>query len=134
MDSIPLAAGVAVAMLAILFAWYEVDSHKKEIQRHKDAAVRYRAFVVKQKHELASAIVKRLDLENAIWPVAMDIGAFSRIVDLYDQAEMIPYPMPVMAYDEHNIQFVRLAGDFDDFELFILWLEGIIVARKDYNE
>jgi hypothetical protein len=126
MESTYLVAGVAVALIAIVFAWYEVASHKKEIARHKAAAVKYRAFVAKQKYDLATAIVKRLNLHTATWPVGMDVGLFSRIVDIYDSAEMIPYAMPVMALDKHNIQFTRLAGDFADRELFTLWLEGII--------
>lgn len=131
MESTYLVAGVALAIFAALFAWFEVQNSKREIQRHKDAAVNYRRFVTQQKDELVDAIVERLRLRDAaIWPIGMDLGAFNRIVDLYDRAEMRAYELPVIAHDEHNISFTRLAGDFANRELFVLWLEGIIEANK----
>ena len=123
MDSTYLVAGVAIALLAIVFAWYEVARLKKEIARHKSAAVNFRAFVVKQKRDAISAIVIRLKLKDVPLP-PLDVGLYSKIVDIYDSPEMIPHPTPVLATGRYDINWTVDELEYD--ELFILWMEGII--------
>lgn len=128
MDSTYLVAGIAVAVIAVVFAWYEVDRLKKEIVRHQAAAVKFRSFVATQKYALASAIVERLNLKEAVFP-GVDVALYSKICDLYDSPELLPYAMPVEARAEYDIYWTR--ASFDDLELFTLWLEGIIEHGKN---
>lgn len=123
MDSTYLVAGVAIALLAIVFAWYEVARLKKEIARHKSAAINYRAFVVTQKYALATAVVKRLNLNDAEFP-PVNVATYNRVSDLYDQPEFMPYRLPITATGRYDMHWTRT--DFADRELFTLWLEGII--------
>jgi len=127
MDSTYLVAGLAVAFLAIVFAWYEVNRHKKEIQRHKDAAIIYREFVAKQKYELVDAIVERLKLQDVKLP-PLTVASYSVLVDLYDTPELMPYGVPALAIDRYNINWKR--DDLDNVEYFVLWLEGFIDHAK----
>lgn len=123
MDSTYLVAGLAVAFFAIVFALYEVNRYKKEIQRHKDAAIIYREFVHKQKYELVDAIVERLKLQDVKLP-PLTVASYSVLVDLYDEPELMPYGAPALAEDRYNINWTR--DDLDNVEYFVLWLEGFI--------
>jgi len=123
MDSTYLVAGVAIALLAIVFAWYEVARLKKEIARHKSAAINYRAFVVTQKYDLIAAIVKRLNLNDAVFP-GVDLALYAKVSDLYDQPEFMTYATPILARDRYDMYWTR--AEFDALELFTFWLEGII--------
>ena len=127
MDSSYLIAGIAVAAIAIAFAWYEIRQYKNEIQRHKDAAVKYRGFVAKQKGELVSAVVERLLLNDATFP-GVDVAIYSKVSDLYDSPELMDRELPIMARDRFDMYWTR--ADFHDDELFVLWLEGIIEHGK----
>lgn len=122
MDSTYLVAGAAIAILAISFAWYEVDRLKKELTQYKAAAVKWRVFVAAQKYELATAIVERLNLKEAKFP-GVDMYLMLKVYNLYASPDM-PYPCPVAARDRYDIYWTRT--EFDDLELFTLWLEGVI--------
>lgn len=72
-----------------------------------------------------SLIVERLDLENSILPNPT-VAIYSLLCDLYDTAEMLPYKMPIEAIDENNIRWLKNIKDFDEFEIFSLWLGRVI--------
>ena len=128
MDSIYLVTGIGIAAIAIAFAWKEISITRKEVDRHKAAALRFRAFVSAQKYELATAIVERLKLRDAEFP-PVTMAIYSKVVDLYDSAELIPYSTPVLARDRYDMYWTR--ADFEDVEIFSLWLEGIIEHGSD---
>lgn len=123
MDSTYLVAGLAVAFLAIVFAWYEVNRYKREIQRHKDAAIIYREFVLKQKYKLVDEVAARLKLQDIKLP-PLTVASYSALVDLYDEPDLMPYGTPALAIDRYNINWTR--DDLDNVELFVLWLSGFI--------
>lgn len=133
MDTAYLVAGGVIALLAISFAWHRVDDLKRELQRHKKGGAKYREYVAKQKYALASAIVERLNLKDAKFP-PLNVALYSKVCDLYDQPELMPYSSPVLARDRYDMYWTR--AEFDDLELFTFWLEGIIDApfTKDFEQ
>lgn len=123
MESTYLVAGVALALFATLFAWYEVKAAKKEIQRHKDAAINYRTFVNKQKDALVDSLVDRLKLRDRQLP-PVDLAAFTKIEDIYRDPALSGFPLPVTARDRYDMYWTRY--DLANVELFVLWIEGVI--------
>lgn len=73
-------------------------------------------------------IVKRLSLSDATFP-PIDSGFYSKIIDLYDSNELLPYGTPVEARDRYDMYWTR--ASFDDHELIVLWLEGVIERPKN---
>lgn len=123
MESTYLVAGVALALFASMFAWYEIKASKKEVQRHKDAAVNFRLHVNRQKDALVDALVERLDLRDKQLP-PIDMATFTKIDELYQNPELSGLPLPVTARDRYDFYWTRY--DLQNRELFVLWLEGII--------
>lgn len=79
------------------------------------------------KHKQLGLIVERLRLYNATFP-PVDSGLYSKVIDLYDCSELLPYTTPVEARTRHEMYWTR--ENFHDYELIVLWLEGVIECPK----
>jgi hypothetical protein len=128
MDSAYLVAGIVVAAIAIYFARYEINRHKRANAKLREIHARHLA-------KSRSMIVERLDLRTSALPTP-DQDIYSKVVDLYDQPELMIYPQRIAwarkfvdAFDAEAIVYywnVEKITDFDDDELFVLWMEKII--------
>ena len=126
MDSIYYVAIIAILIFSLLWVLLYASDKRREIQRHKDAAVNYRRFVADQKKEFISGLVERLDLRARGQLPGLDLGLYAKVEELYRDPWLRGYRMPVLAIDEHTITWTCELSKLDDPELFILWFEGVL--------
>jgi hypothetical protein len=126
MDSTYYVATIALLLFALLWLLQHISDQRRELQRHKDAAINYRRFVAEQKAKFIHDLVERLDLRSRYGLPGLDLGLFSKVDDLYRDPWLRGYRMPVLAIDEHTITWTRELADLDDPEVFVLWFEGVL--------
>ena len=126
MDSIYYVVTIALVLFALIWLLQHISDQRRELQRHKDAAINYRRFVAEQKAKFITDLVDRLDLRTSYELPGLSLGLFSKVDDLYRDPSLRGYRMPVLAIDEHTITWTRALADLDDPELFVLWFEGVL--------
>lgn len=132
MDSTYYVATIAILLFALIWVLQYASDKRREVQRHKDAAVNYRRFVVDQKTKFIGDLVERLDLRARGRLPGLDLGRFLKVEELYRDPALIGYRMPILARDLHTINWTRELADLEDVELFGLWYERVIkLANQD---
>ncbi len=120
-----------IAFIAVCVAVGFLLMERVETKRQ----IAYRKILEAREHRATTKrdgrIVQRLGLYDAKFP-PVDSGLYSKVTDLYDEAGLIAYAIPVEARDRHNMYWTR--ANFDDYELLTLWLEGIIEGPKQNLE
>ena len=137
MDSIYWALALALSIFSLAWVINELRSERREVKRHKAAAVKYRQFVDKQKAKLIADLIERLKLRDTFYPNP-DAGIYSRVADIYDRFEMAYFEIPIQADKSITgdllIIWSRSIADLDDQELFILWFERILYSPADIKD
>lgn len=119
--------GAVLATVFILVAYGFLRAQAKVIDLTIDLE-KARAYVAEQnrkeifRHKL---VIERLELSKSILPNP-NLAIFNIVSDLYDQAEMLPYVMPMEAIDRDTINWRKNIQNFTDEELFHLWLARVI--------